>query len=121
MGAGQNWDQLQQQLLNVLNREKQLHLETASVDTTHGGEQAEPSPVDRRKPGTKFAVLVDWMSVPLVIRAIPAIRSDHCEIQPGEAASLYLAGRPGRPRTHPQSCLPTPASTPQPRELCFVG
>jgi len=48
------WDQLHHLLLTMLNREKELHLETAIVDTTQvrafgGGESTGPSPVDHRK------------------------------------------------------------------------
>jgi len=101
------WDQLHRLLLTMLNHEKQLHLETAIVDTTQvrafgGGEQTGPSPVDRRKPGTKFTLLVDRLGVPLVIRAVPANRSDHCEILPAVVSFPQVGGRPGRPRTHPQ-------------------
>ena len=67
------WDQLHLLLLAMLNREKELHLETAVVDTTHvrafgGGEATGPSPVDRRKKGTKYTLLVDRDGIPLAIR-----------------------------------------------------
>lgn len=100
------WNQLHQLLLTMLNREKQLHLETAIIDTTHvraigDGDATGPSPVDRRKPGTKFTLLVDREGVPLMLRAVAANRSDHCEIFPAIMSFPTVRGRPGRPRTRP--------------------
>ena len=102
------WDQLHQLLLTMLNHEKQLHLETVVIDTTHvrafgGGDATGPSPVDRRKKGTKYTLLVDREGVPLVIRAVPANRSDHLEILPTVVSFPKVAGKPGRPRTHPDN------------------
>lgn len=101
------WSGLHQLLLKMLNQEKQLHLETTIIDTTQvrafgGGEATGPSPVDRRKKGTKFTLLVDRDGVPLVLRAVPANRSDQCEILPAVVDFPIVAGKPGRPRTHPQ-------------------
>ena len=100
------WSRLHHLLLTMLNHEKQLHLETTIIDTTHvrafgGGEATGPSPVDRRKPGTKYTLLVDRHGVPLVIRAVAANRSDHCEILPAVLSFPVVGGQPGRPRTHP--------------------
>jgi transposase len=81
------WSEIHGVLLTMLNHEKQLHLETAIIDSTQvrafgGGEATGPSPVDRRKKGTKYTLLVDRDGVPLVIRAAAANRSDHREILP---------------------------------------
>lgn len=100
------WNQRHPLLLTRLHREKQLHWETAIVDTTHvrafgGGEVTGPSPVDRRKPGTKYTLMVDRDGVPLVLRAVAANRSDHCEILPAVMSFPTVRGRPGRPRTRP--------------------
>ena len=100
------WAQVHQLLLTMLNHEKQLHLETTIVDTTQvrafgGGDATGPSPVDRRKKGTKYTLLVDRDGVPLVIRAVPANRSDHLEILPAVTSFPVVGGKPGRPRTHP--------------------
>jgi transposase len=100
------WDQIHTLILTLLNREKQLDLETQIIDTTQvrafgGGEATGPSPVDRRKKGTKFTLVVDRQGVPLVIRAVPANRSDHLEILPAVTSVPVIAGKPGRPRTHP--------------------
>jgi transposase len=102
------WDRLHQLFLTMLNHEKQLHLETVVIDTTQvrafgGGDATGPSPVGRRKKGTKYTLLVDREGVPLVIRAVPANRSDHCEILPTVVSFPKVAGKPGRPRTHPDN------------------
>jgi len=100
------WEQLHRLLLTMLNGKGQLHLETAIIDTTlvrafGGGEATGPSPVDRRKKGTKFTLLVDRDGVPLVIRAVAANRSDQLEIVPAVVSFPAVGGKPGRPRTHP--------------------
>ena len=104
------WDQLHRLLLTMLNHEGQLHLETVIIDTTQvrafgGGEATGPSPVDRRKKGTKYTLLVDRDGVPLVIRAVPANRSDQLEILPTVAAIPIVGGKPGRPRTQPRETV----------------
>lgn len=100
------WSRIHTLFLTMLNHEKQLHLETEIIDTTQvrafgGGDATGPSPVDRRKKGTKFTLVVDRKGVPLVIRAVPANRSDHLEILPAVTSVPVIAGKPGRPRTHP--------------------
>jgi transposase len=101
------WHQLHQLLLTMLHRENHLHLETTIIDTTQvrafgGGEATGPSPVDRRKKGTKFTLLVDRGGVPLVLRAVPANRSDQLEILPTVVSFPTVGGQPGRPRTRPE-------------------
>src|SRR6185369_13849676 len=100
------WGQLHQVVLTMLNHEKQLDLKTAVIDSTQvrafgGGDATGPSPVDRRKKGTKFTLLVDRHGVPLVIHTAPANASDHCEILPAVVAFPEIGGKPGRPRTRP--------------------
>lgn len=101
------WDQLHKELLTMLRHENELHLEIAMIDSTQvrafgGGEATGPSPVDRRKKGTKYTLLVDRDGVPLVIRTAPANRSDQREILPTVVSFPVVGGKPGRPRTHPE-------------------
>ena len=100
------WERLHQLMLTMLNHEKQLDLKTMVIDSTQsrafgGGEKTGPSPIDRRKKGTKFTLLVDRNGVPLVLRAVPAPRSDHREILPAITSVPTIKGKPGRPRTLP--------------------
>ena len=101
------WDQLHLRMLIMLRQTNQLHLETAIIDSTQvrafgGGDATGPSPVDRRKKGTKFTLLVDRDGVPLVLRAAGANRSDHREILPAVESFPHVPGKVGRPPTHPQ-------------------
>jgi len=101
-------DQRHRLFLTMLKHEKQLCEETAIIDTTQvrafgSGDATGPSPVDRRKPGTKFTLLLARNGVPLVIRAVPANRSDPCEILPAVLEFPTMGGQPGRPRTHPKN------------------
>jgi transposase len=101
------WHRLHGLILSLMNHQGQLHLETVAVDTAQvrafgGGDATGPSPVDRRKKGTKYTLLVDRDGVLLAIRAAPANRSDHSEIMPAVAAFREVAGKPGRPLTHPK-------------------
>jgi transposase len=66
-----------------------------------GGEQTGPSPVDRRKKGTKHTLMVDPHGVPLAIRSAPANESDHRQIIPIVAEFPSVGGTPGRPKEHP--------------------
>lgn len=101
------WDRLHMLLLTMLRHENELHAETAIIDSTQvrafgGGDVTGPSPVDRRKKGTKYTLLVDRDGVPLVIRAAPANRSDQTEILPAVVSYPAVPGKPGRPSTHPK-------------------
>ena len=91
----------------MLNDEKQLHTEVAIIDSTQvravgGGDKSGPSPVDRRKKGTKFTLLVDRQGMPLVIHAAPANKSDHNEVLPTVLEFPHIGGQSGRPRECPR-------------------
>jgi hypothetical protein len=60
-----------------------------------GGEQTGPSPVDRRKKGSKHTLLVDRHGVPLAIRTAGANASDHTQIIPIVLDFPHLGGKPG--------------------------
>ena len=101
------WNQLHQLMLTLLREHNELHMETVIVDSTQvrafgGGDATGPSPVDRRKKGTKFTLMVDREGVPLVLRAAGANRSDQTEILPTVVSFPVVPGKPGRPRTHPE-------------------
>lgn len=77
-------------------------IDSPQVRAFGGGEATGPSPVDRRKKGAKYTLLVDRDGVPLVIRTAPANRSDQREILPAVVSFPAVGGKPGRPRTHPE-------------------
>lgn len=101
------WSKLHMLLLTMLHKEHALHLETAIIDSTQvrafgGGDATGPSPVDRRKKGTKYTIVVDRNGVPLVVQPAPANRSDHRAILPAVTSFPEVPGQPGRPLTHPK-------------------
>lgn len=102
------WDKVHRRLLTLLRREGQLDTATAIIDSTQvrafgGGDKAGPSPVDRRKKGTKYTLLVDRHGVPLVVQSAAANTSDHRQILSTVAAFPAVGGKPVRPKELPDT------------------
>jgi len=100
------WDRLHADLLRLLRRADKLDPDRVIVDAVlvrafGGGERAGPSPVDRRKKGTKHTLLVDRHGVPLAIRTAPANASDHRQIISLVLDFPKVTGKPGRPKELP--------------------
>ena len=100
------WDRLHADLLAALKRAGKLDLDTVIIDGVTvrafgGGEATGPSPVDRRRPGTKHTVMVNKAGVPLVIRTARANASDHKQILPVILDFPKVGGTPGRPKELP--------------------
>src|ERR671917_169840 len=81
------WDRLHADLLRLLRKADKLDTDTVIIDGVTvrafgGGEATGPSPVDRRKKGSKHTLLVDRHGVPLAIRTAWANASDHRQIIP---------------------------------------
>src|ERR671917_330068 len=81
------WDRLHADLLRLLRKADKLDTDVVVIDSVYirafgGGEQTGPSPVDRRKKGSKHTLLVDRHGVPLAIRTAGANASDHTQIIP---------------------------------------
>jgi transposase len=100
------WDRLHADLLRLLRQTDKLDPDLVVVDSVMvrafgGGEQTGPSPVDRRKPGTKHTLLVDRHGIPLAIRTAGANVSDHRQIIPLVLDFPRVGGRPGRPKELP--------------------
>lgn len=100
------WDHLHVHLLELLRKAGDLKLETAVVDSVivrafGGGEATGPSPVDRRKLGSKHTLMVGKNGVPLAIRTASANTSDHCQILPIVLDFPRVGGQPGRPKELP--------------------
>ncbi|MCY3008128.1 MAG: IS5 family transposase [Planctomycetota bacterium] len=102
------WDCLHADLLGLLKRAGKLDLDTVVVDGVTvrafgGGESTGPSPVDRRKLGSKHTVMVNKTGVPLVIRTAGANASDHTQILPVILDFPKVGGVPGRPKELPNA------------------
>ena len=100
------WDRLHADLLRLLNAAGKLDPDTAVVDGVivrafGGGEATGPSPVDRRKPGTKLTLLVDGKGAPMVLHNAKANASDQTEIIPLVLDFPKVGGKPGRPKELP--------------------
>jgi transposase len=100
------WDRLHLDLLGALKRQGKLEPETVIVDGVTvrafgGGEATGPSPVDRRKKGSKHTLLVDRRGTPLAIRTAGANASDHSQILPVVLDYPKVGGKPGRPKDMP--------------------
>ncbi len=76
-------------------------VDAVTVRAFGGGEQTGPSPVDRRRPGTKHTLLVDRHGVPMAIWTAGANASDHTQIIPLVANFPVIGGKPGRPKELP--------------------
>jgi transposase len=100
------WDRLHADLLRLLRQADKLDPDLVIVDAVivrafGGGEATGPSPVDRRKKGSKHTLLVDRHGVPLAIRTAPANESDHRQIIPLVLDFPQVGGQPGRPKELP--------------------
>jgi len=100
------WDHLHADLLRLLKRAGKLDTDTAIIDGVTvrafgGGDATGPSPVDRRKSGTKHTLMVDPSGVPLAIRTAGANASDHHQILPLVVKFPEVGGTPGRPKELP--------------------
>lgn len=63
-----------------------------------GGEKTGPSPVDRRKPGSKHHVLTDGHGIPMVVHTTAAHRHDVTELLPLVNDMPAIQGKAGTPR-----------------------
>jgi transposase len=93
-------------LLKLLRRAGELEHETAIVDgvlvRAFGGFEATgPSPVGRRKCGSKHTGMVDRNGIPLAIRTAAANASDHTQVLPSVLDFPRVGGKPGRPKELP--------------------
>jgi transposase len=100
------WDRLHADLLRLLRQNDQLDPGLVIVDGVivrafGGGEGTGPSPVDRRKKGSKHTLLVDRHGVPLAVRTAGANASDHTQIIPLVLDFPRVGGRRGRPKELP--------------------
>ena len=104
------WDMVHHALLTAMKQAGQLPQSLAIVDSVivrahGGGEKTGPSPVDRRKPGTKLTLMVDRDGAPLAIRVAGANASDHTQLLPTVLDFPKVGGKRGRPKQLPDEVL----------------
>ncbi len=102
------WQQLHEVLLAELNANDQIDFSRVSVDSRSmravgGGEKTGPSPVDRRKKGSKHHVLVDAHGIPLTATLSSANENDIKQLEPLIDSVPPVRGKPGHPRSRPDS------------------
>jgi transposase len=99
-------DRLHADRLGSLKRAGERDTDTVIIDgvtvrASGGGAATGPSPVDRRKSGTKHTLMVDPSGVPLAIRTAGANASDHRQVLPLVLDFPRVGGVPGRPKELP--------------------
>lgn len=104
------WDRLHADLLRLLREADKLDPHLAIVDSVMvrafgGGDLTGPSPVDRRKKGSKHTLMVDRHGIPLAMRTAGANESDHTQIIPLVLEFPKVSGKVGRPKELPDMLL----------------
>jgi len=97
------WDTVHHVLLNQLRRVDAIDFQRALVDSgtvraVGGGQHTGPSPVDRRKPGSKHHILTDGQGVPIVAKTTAANRHDVTELLNLVNEVPAISGKRGAPR-----------------------
>ncbi|HXY10256.1 MAG TPA: IS5 family transposase [Terriglobales bacterium] len=100
------WQQLHEILLAELNAADKIDWSRAVIDASFvralgGGERTGPSPVDRRKKGSKHHVLTDGQGVPLATATTAANVNEVTQLRRLVEAIPPVRGKPGRPRRRP--------------------
>lgn len=101
------WKRLSQILLAELRKKGQLHWTYAVVDSSSvrapgGGRKTGPSPVDRRKLGTKHHVITDAKGTPLAVTLTGANRNDVTQLLPLVDELPSVGGKRGGPKRKPR-------------------
>ena len=76
-------------------------IDASFVRALGGGERTGPSPVDRRKKGSKHHILTDGQGVPLAATTTAANVNDVTQLRGLVEAIPPVRGKPGRPRRRP--------------------
>jgi len=100
------WDSLHALLLKELRGTDKIDWNRVVIDSTHvralgGGDDTGPSPVDRRKLGSKHHLLVSGNGVPLAGELSAANVNDVVELLPLVVALPRVGGKPGPKKWKP--------------------
>jgi transposase len=104
------WDGLHAILLAELHEADKIDWSRAAVDSSFvrargGGEETGPSPVDRRKKGSKHHAVVDGHGIPLAVTLSAANAAEITELERVVDSVPAVRGRRGRPRRRPKKLL----------------
>jgi transposase len=102
------WQRLHAVLLAELEGADRIDWSRAVIDSSHvrargGGEKTGPSPVDRRKKGSKHFVVTDGQGTPLAATVTAANSPDVKELEHAVDAVPPVRGKPGRPKRRPRA------------------
>jgi transposase len=122
------WDKLHALLLSELRAADKIDWSRAAVDSSSvravgGGQETGPNPTDRRKLGSKHHVVVDGHGIPLQVQLTGANRHDVTQLLPLLVNIPPVRGKPGRPRSLPDSAYGDRAYDSQPARdiLAWLG
>jgi transposase len=101
------WARLHELLLAELEYAGRIDWSRAVIDSSHvrargGGERTGPSPVDRRKAGSKHFVVTDGGGVPLAATVTAGNVPDVKGLEAAVDAVPPVRGKPGRPKRRPR-------------------
>jgi transposase len=101
------WPKLHELLLAELEGAGQIDWRRGTIDSSHvrargGGENTGPSPVDRRKKGSKHFVVTDAQGIPLAATTTAANYPDVKEMESAVDAVPPVRGKLGRPKRRPK-------------------
>jgi transposase len=101
------WPALHALLLAELEGAGKIDWSRAAIDSAHarargGGEETGPSPVDRRKKGSKHFVVTDAGGTPLAATVTAGNCPDVNGLEGAADAVPAVRGKPGRPRRRPR-------------------
>ncbi|MFE5833721.1 IS5 family transposase [Streptomyces sp. NPDC056488] len=104
------FDRLHRILLAMLHTAGELDWSRACADGSHvrakkGGADTRPSPVDRRRTGSKHHLIRDGRGTPLKVITTAANVNDIAQTLAPVDGIPPVAGRPGRPRHRPEALL----------------
>lgn len=101
------WQRLHEVLLGTLRAAGQLDTSRAVIEGSYvralkGGPKPGPSPVDRRRPGSKHHVITDAGGTPLAATLTGGNRHDVTQLLPLVDKVPRIKGIRGRPRQRPE-------------------
>jgi transposase len=102
------WQALHEVLLTKLRHANRIDwsralIDSSSIRATRRGGQTGPSPVDRRKYGSKHHIVTDQQGIILAVALTQANRNDVTQLRPLVESIPPVRGKQGRPRRCPKA------------------